>query len=44
MTFEQTDGEHRKIVEALKAGNIELAEKVLVKHLTRGEMETLSVE
>jgi DNA-binding GntR family transcriptional regulator len=41
--FEQTDAEHRKIVEALKAGNIELAEKILVKHFARGEAGALSL-
>ena len=42
--FEQTEKEHRKIVEALKAGNIELAEKVLIKHFSRGEAAALSLE
>ncbi|HEX5149976.1 MAG TPA: GntR family transcriptional regulator [Parafilimonas sp.] len=42
--FEQTDTEHRKIVEALKAGDIGLAEKVLVKHFARGEARALSLE
>jgi DNA-binding GntR family transcriptional regulator len=42
--FEQTDTEHRKIVAALKSGNLDLAEKTLVKHFARGEAGALSLE
>lgn len=42
--YEQTDQEHRKILEALKDKNLELAEEILVKHLVRGEMIVLDFE
>lgn len=42
--FEQTDMEHRKIVQALRAGKLDLAEKTLVRHFARGEADALSLD
>lgn len=39
--YEQTDMEHRKIVEALKKNDLALAETTLSKHLSRGEISSL---
>jgi DNA-binding GntR family transcriptional regulator len=38
--YEQTDQEHRQILEALKTGNLALAEATLSKHLIRGEISS----
>ena len=40
--YEQTEREHRAIVEALKCGEVEKAVAVLRAHLARGESEVLS--
>lgn len=39
--YELTDTEHRQILEAIKANDLELAEAVLNKHLLRGEAAVL---
>jgi DNA-binding GntR family transcriptional regulator len=42
--YEQTDDEHRQIVNALKMRDLRLAEEALIKHLVRGELTTLEIE
>ncbi|MGN7818601.1 GntR family transcriptional regulator [Chitinophaga sp. 22536] len=42
--YEQTDEEHRAILQALKNKDLKKAEDALVKHLLRGEVTTLEVE
>lgn len=42
--YSQTDAEHRQIVQALKKGDLKLAESTLIKHLVRGEVTALEVE
>ncbi|MBC9913378.1 GntR family transcriptional regulator [Chitinophaga varians] len=42
--YEQTDEEHRAILQALKNKDVKKAEEALVKHLLRGEVTTLEVE
>jgi DNA-binding GntR family transcriptional regulator len=39
--YEQTDQEHRQIVAALKAGDLQQAESTLSRHLIRGEISSL---
>ena len=39
--YEQTDAEHRQIVNALLARNLPLAEQTLIKHFARGEAVVL---
>lgn len=41
--YEQTDKEHRGILEALKARDFKKAKEVLAKHLLRGELESLDI-
>jgi DNA-binding GntR family transcriptional regulator len=42
--YEQTDEEHRQIVNALKARDLRMAEEALIKHLVRGELTTLEID
>ena len=42
--YEQTDDEHRAIVEALKGKDLEKAEEMLKKHLVRGEKASLNLD
>lgn len=39
--YDLTDQEHRRIVKALKARNLKLAEETMVKHFARGEATVL---
>jgi len=39
--YEQTDQEHRQILDALKTKNLQLAEITLSRHLIRGEVSSL---
>ena len=42
--YEQTDAEHRQIVQALKEKNLKLAEQTLIKHFARGEAVVLDFD
>lgn len=42
--YDQTDAEHRQIVNAMKENNLELAEQTLCQHFARGEAEILEVD
>lgn len=42
--YEQTDAEHRQIVDALKARDLELAEQALSQHFARGEAVVLEID
>lgn len=42
--YEQTDREHRQLLDAFKRRDLNLAEEVLVRHLLRGEMESLVID
>jgi len=42
--YKQTDKEHRQIVEALKAKNLAMAEKILKSHFQRGESSVLGTD
>ncbi|WP_019987333.1 GntR family transcriptional regulator [Rudanella lutea] len=42
--YEQTDQEHRQIVQALRERDLKMAEEALSKHLIRGEVSALELE
>lgn len=42
--YDQTDAEHRQIIRALQANNLELAEQTLSQHFARGEAVILEVD
>jgi DNA-binding GntR family transcriptional regulator len=42
--YELTDKEHRQITNAIKKGNLPMAEKSLVAHFARGEQYVLDLD